>query len=94
VHDELVLEVPGSELDLLRENLPKLMGGVAQLKVPLLVEVGVGATGTRRTEAVVYCPKPLYTVAVFLFRTPSCKTAATSTSACWAMCGRTGRASP
>ncbi len=43
VHDELVLEVPVDELDLLREALPKLMGGVAQLKVPLLVEVGVGA---------------------------------------------------
>jgi DNA polymerase-1 len=43
VHDELVLEVPDSELDLLREALPKLMGGVARLKVPLLVEVGVGA---------------------------------------------------
>jgi DNA polymerase-1 len=28
---------------LVRETLPKLMGGVAQLKVPLLVEVGVGA---------------------------------------------------
>jgi DNA polymerase-1 len=26
-----------------REELPKLMGGVAKLKVPLLVEVGVGA---------------------------------------------------
>jgi DNA polymerase-1 len=43
VHDELVLEAPDSELDLLREALPKLMGGVAKLKVPLLVEVGVGA---------------------------------------------------
>ena len=43
VHDELVLEVQDSELDLLREALPKLMGGVARLKVPLLVEVGVGA---------------------------------------------------
>ena len=43
VHDGLVLEVPDSELDLLREALPKLMGGVARLKVPLLVEVGVGA---------------------------------------------------
>jgi len=42
VHDELVLEAPESELDLLREALPKLMGGVARLKVPLLVEVGVG----------------------------------------------------
>ncbi|MBK9018565.1 MAG: DNA polymerase I [Sulfuritalea sp.] len=43
VHDELVLEVPEEELPLLRESLPRLMGGVAQLKVPLLVEVGVGA---------------------------------------------------
>jgi DNA polymerase-1 len=58
VHDELVLEVPVDELDLLRENLPKLMGGVAQLKVPLLVD---GANWARRTEAAP-CPKPLYTV--------------------------------
>jgi DNA polymerase-1 len=43
VHDELVLEVPEEELPLLRESLPRLMGGAAQLKVPLLVEVGVGA---------------------------------------------------
>ncbi|MDP2821454.1 MAG: DNA polymerase I [Sulfuritalea sp.] len=43
VHDELVLEVPESELATVREALPTLMGGVAQLKVPLLVEVGVGA---------------------------------------------------
>ncbi|MCX7157220.1 MAG: DNA polymerase I [Rhodocyclales bacterium] len=43
VHDELVLEVPEEELELVREMLPKLMGGVAKLKVPLLVEVGVGA---------------------------------------------------
>jgi DNA polymerase-1 len=43
VHDELVLEVPESELVLVKENLPKLMTGVAALKVPLLVEVGVGS---------------------------------------------------
>ncbi len=43
VHDELVLEAPDDELQMLREELPRLMGGVAQLKVPLLVEVGVGA---------------------------------------------------
>jgi DNA polymerase-1 len=43
VHDELVLEVPEAELEAVREMLPKLMGGVAKLKVPLLVEVGVGA---------------------------------------------------
>jgi len=43
VHDELVLEVPQHELELVKEQLPLLMTGVAQLKVPLLVEVGVGA---------------------------------------------------
>jgi len=43
VHDELVLEVPQAELGLVREALPKLMGNVAKLAVPLLVEVGVGA---------------------------------------------------
>jgi DNA polymerase-1 len=43
VHDELVLEVPDEELEAVRSALPKLMGGVAQLKVPLLVEVGAGA---------------------------------------------------
>ncbi|MBK9624663.1 MAG: DNA polymerase I [Rhodocyclaceae bacterium] len=42
VHDELVLEVPEVELDVVKAALPKLMGGVADLKVPLLVEVGVG----------------------------------------------------
>ena len=42
VHDELVLEVPQSELDTIRAELPRLMGGVAKLKVPLLVEVGAG----------------------------------------------------
>ncbi len=42
VHDELVLEVPQSELDWAREAVPRLMAGVAQLKVPLLAEVGVG----------------------------------------------------
>jgi DNA polymerase-1 len=43
VHDELVLEVPENELDEVRQMLPKLMGGVAALKVPLVVEVGTGA---------------------------------------------------
>ena len=43
VHDELVLEVPDAEVAMVREQLPKLMGGVAKLAVPLLVEVGVGA---------------------------------------------------
>jgi DNA polymerase I len=43
VHDELVFEVPEAELDWARKTLPALMAGVAQLKVPLLAEVGVGA---------------------------------------------------
>ncbi|MBK6716959.1 MAG: DNA polymerase I [Burkholderiales bacterium] len=43
VHDELVLEVPEAELDWAREALPRLMAGVADLKVPLVAEVGVGA---------------------------------------------------
>jgi DNA polymerase-1 len=42
VHDELVLEVPEAELPWAREALPALMAGVARLKVPLVVEVGVG----------------------------------------------------
>ncbi len=42
VHDELVLEVPDEALEEARNMLPKLMSGVAQFKVPLLVEVGVG----------------------------------------------------
>ena len=43
VHDELVLEVPDAELAWAKEAIPRLMAGVAQLKVPLLAEVGVGA---------------------------------------------------
>ena len=42
VHDELVLEVPDPELATVRDALPGLMGNVATLAVPLLVEVGVG----------------------------------------------------
>ena len=43
VHDELVLEVPQAELARVRGELPRLMGQVAELAVPLLVEVGAGA---------------------------------------------------
>lgn len=42
VHDELVLEVPESELELIKQRLPELMQHVAKLDVPLLAEVGVG----------------------------------------------------
>ncbi|WP_036302019.1 DNA polymerase I [Methylotenera sp. L2L1] len=43
VHDELVLEVPDSELELVKEKLPELMQNVAKLDVSLLAEVGVGS---------------------------------------------------
>jgi DNA polymerase-1 len=42
VHDELVLEVPESELELIKFELPKLMSDIARLDVPLEVGVGVG----------------------------------------------------
>ncbi|WP_027456816.1 DNA polymerase I [Dechloromonas agitata] len=42
VHDELLLEVPDAELMDVRTHLPTLMSQVAALKVPLVVEVGVG----------------------------------------------------
>ncbi len=43
VHDELVLEVPENELELVKTQLPILMQNVAKLDVPLLAEVGVGS---------------------------------------------------
>ena len=42
VHDELVFELPESEVDWVRSEIPRLMAGVADLRVPLLAEVGVG----------------------------------------------------
>ena len=42
VHDELVFEVPLSEVEWVRHEIPRLMAGVAHLKVPLLAEVGFG----------------------------------------------------
>jgi DNA polymerase I len=42
VHDELVLEVPSSEIDSVKTELPKLMNSVAKLDVPLAVDLGVG----------------------------------------------------
>lgn len=42
VHDELVLEVPLHELEQVQQALPQLMCHVAQLQVPLLVEMGAG----------------------------------------------------
>jgi DNA polymerase-1 len=42
VHDELVLEVPEGELDVVREGLRERMQSAAALEVPLIVELGAG----------------------------------------------------
>ncbi|HKC43940.1 MAG TPA: DNA polymerase I, partial [Burkholderiales bacterium] len=42
VHDELVFEVPEGVLAHAQEELPRLMAGIATLRVPLVVDVGVG----------------------------------------------------
>ena len=42
VHDELVFEVPEAEVEWVRVEVPRIMAGVAALKVPLLAEIGFG----------------------------------------------------
>jgi len=42
VHDELVLEVPEAELDAVVREVPQRMAAVAQLRVALVADVGVG----------------------------------------------------
>ncbi len=42
VHDELVLEVPDAEVELMKTLIPECMANVAQLSVPLLAEVDIG----------------------------------------------------
>ena len=42
VHDELVLEVPDSEVAQVKAELPLRMASIAHLAVPLLAEVGMG----------------------------------------------------
>jgi len=42
VHDELVLEVPSERLDVSTARVCDLMAGVAQLEVPLVVDIGHG----------------------------------------------------
>ncbi|TFH67911.1 DNA polymerase I [Gammaproteobacteria bacterium LSUCC0057] len=44
VHDELVLEVPADELETVRNGVRQLMEGAAALSVPLIVDIGVGAS--------------------------------------------------
>jgi DNA polymerase-1 len=43
VHDELVLEVDAAAVEMVRGRLAELMCGAASLRVPLEVEIGVGA---------------------------------------------------
>lgn len=47
VHDELVFELPAAEEDWVRAEVPRIMADVAQLRVPLLAEVGVGPNWER-----------------------------------------------
>ena len=42
VHDELVFEVPNAEVDIIKPLLREKMESAAQLKVPLLVDIGLG----------------------------------------------------
>src|SRR5690606_30977399 len=42
VHDELVLEVPESELEVVTAGVAARMSAAAQLRIPLVVEAGVG----------------------------------------------------
>ncbi len=42
VHDELVFDVHQTEVDVVKENVSRLMCGAVQLEVPMEVEVGVG----------------------------------------------------
>ena len=44
VHDELVFEVDDKALTKVKQEVPRLMSGAAELKVPLVVDVGVGAS--------------------------------------------------
>jgi DNA polymerase-1 len=42
VHDELVFEVPEDEVEWVRTEIPRLMAGIAELRAPLLAEIGIG----------------------------------------------------
>lgn len=42
VHDELVLEVPESEIETIKTHLSRLMCTTAELKIPLVVDIGIG----------------------------------------------------
>lgn len=43
IHDELVFEVPDSELEIMQELVPQIMSEVVELKVPLKVDLAVSS---------------------------------------------------
>ncbi|RCX07374.1 DNA polymerase I [Extensimonas vulgaris] len=47
VHDELVFELPAAEETWVRHEIPRLMASVADLRVPLLAEIGTGPNWER-----------------------------------------------
>lgn len=44
VHDELIFDVPQSEVDTVKEYVTRTMAGIYQLKVPIVVNCGIGDT--------------------------------------------------
>ncbi|MCD8338934.1 MAG: DNA polymerase I, partial [Burkholderiales bacterium] len=42
VHDELIIEAPDNEVDIVKKKLPEIMAAAGQLDVPLIAQVGVG----------------------------------------------------
>jgi len=44
VHDELILEVPESEIEEMKEVVPKMMGEAMKLKVELKTSCDIGPT--------------------------------------------------
>jgi DNA polymerase-1 len=42
VHDELVFEVPDQMLEEVKNGIKKSMESAAELKVPLIVDIGIG----------------------------------------------------
>ena len=42
VHDELVIETENQELDLVKNEIKKIMESVLNLRIPLKVDIGTG----------------------------------------------------
>ena len=53
VHDELVFEVDPDELEAAGSKIRQLMESAAQLDVPLVVDIGVGVSGSRHLDTLV-----------------------------------------